>query len=541
MAPKISQITDYQYSLYRDYLEQLDGIMTKYGQQTGLGIEYWHIKVDESKNFDDLKIQNSYKHYVYDLYHFIPTINMTPLTYQMGYDPQYQGTSNIATGSFSMYLVEAPLPGDIFRFYPYDGATDRTELFRVTTVKYMRTSKNMLGLYQVDFESAPMYVETIEHVRINEIFCWDTERHEFIDEEACGQLGCISACRDILMEEINKWYDEQNGWYGKCSGECSGVDWENLCIPEPTVIDVELDEITYNPGSPMEPSEHDCPDGPDIENPSEWPPGPGWPGWPEDPNWICSDGTNDDDIDDGTGSDDNNTGNLGPSTINNMNPGSAGSGDVGCGSGTTRPLVFLNTILKRLKKLFEGLDVKPIYGVGTAKIPIEWIMPYYAASDPGDPTKTIWMQRDYWDTWSCLSFDDLNSGELFDVTQILAGECEDCPSELVEEIECHRELYLLVTALVLLMKPLMSTEELKDRTCDRKCCDGLPDGGVEDLILRCQKAGSKSNNDLFWDYAGADAGSNAPKFHKMYENALNIPLYLTFRDGAIWPDGGRHG
>ncbi len=47
MAPKISQITDYQYSLYRDYLEQLDGIMTKYGQQTGLGIEYWHINLSD--------------------------------------------------------------------------------------------------------------------------------------------------------------------------------------------------------------------------------------------------------------------------------------------------------------------------------------------------------------------------------------------------------------------------------------------------------------------------------------------------------------
>ena len=540
MAPKTSQITDYQYSLYRDYLEQLDGIMTKYGQQTGLSIEYWHIKVDESKNFDDLKIQNSYKHYVYDLYHFIPTINMTPLTYQMGYDPQYQGTSNIATGSFSMYLVEAPLPGDIFRFYPYDGTTDRTELFRITNVRYMRTSKHMLGLYQVDFESAPMYVETIEHVRINEIFCWDTERQEFIDEESCGQLGCISACRDILIDEINKWYDSQNGWYGKCLGECSSVDWENLCIPEPKVVIpndpntlIDSADANYNPGSPMDPNEPECPDGPDIGNPPKWPPGPGWPGWPdpmEYSDWLCPD--------------------EGNPYEGNLDAGDAGNSNVyvGCDSGTTtpsgekvKPLVFLNTILKRLKKIFEGLELKPIFGVGTAKIPIEWIKPYYIAPDPADPTQTIWMERDYWDTWSCLSYNDLNSGELFNLTQILAGECDNCPPELIEEIECHRELYLLVMALVLLLEPLLSEEELKDRTCDRKCCDGIPNGGIEGLVMRCQKTGTIPKNDLFWDFTGGNAGNNAPKFHQMYNNALKIPLYLTFRDGAIWPDGGRHG
>ena len=188
MAPKTSQLADYQYSLYRDYLEQLDGILTKYGQQTGLSIEYWHIRVDESMNYDDLRMQNSYKHYVYDLYHFVPTINMTSLTYQIGYNPQYQGTSNIASGSFSMYLLDKPLPGDIFRFYPYGETTDRTEIFRISNVQYMRTSKGMLDLYQLEFETAPMLVETLEHVRINEIFCWDAERAMFLNEEQCSNM-----------------------------------------------------------------------------------------------------------------------------------------------------------------------------------------------------------------------------------------------------------------------------------------------------------------------------------------------------------------
>ncbi len=32
--------TDYQYNMYNEYLDQLDGILMKYGQQSGLSIQY---------------------------------------------------------------------------------------------------------------------------------------------------------------------------------------------------------------------------------------------------------------------------------------------------------------------------------------------------------------------------------------------------------------------------------------------------------------------------------------------------------------------
>jgi len=496
-SPSKANLTDYQYKLYSDYLEQLDGIMTKYGQQTGLSIEYWHIKVDLSLNYDDeLKIQNSYKHYVYDLYHFLPTINMTPLTYQLGYDPQKQGTSNTASGSFSIYLLEQPLPGDMFRFYPYGDATDRTEIFRVTNVRYMRTSKGKLDLYQIDFETAPFKVDTLEHVRINEIWCWDTERHVFNDETQCSQMECIIHCRDKLVDYINEWYDEQNGWYGLCKeGSGSDIDWANLCMPgTPEVAPKTLEQ-----------SSEPCEEPPQI-NP--WPPGPGWPGWPSEPYPE-------------------------PTPPDNLPQKNCG------GKSTTRPLVFLNTILKRLKKIFEAMDLKPIYGTGTAKIPIEWGLPFYETVDSDG--NQIQIPRDYWETFTCLSYQQgTNSGELFNITKILAGECDQCPPELISEIECHRELYMLVTALVQLLKPLLTEEQLKDKTCDRKCCD-MYDPNFVGKCISWASQGNTEFGSLFWDYAGSDAGRNAESFYDMYENALDVPLYITFRDGAHWTKGGRVG
>jgi len=488
-------LTDYQYSLYEDYLGQLDGILTKYGQQSGLSIEYWHIRVDESMNYDDLKIQNSYKHYVYDLYHFLPTINMTSLTYQIGMNQQQQGTSNVASGSFSTYLLEQPIPGDVFRFYPYGGTTDRTEIFRITNVRYMRTSKEKLDLYQLDFETAPMLVDTLEHVRINEIFCWDTENHKFQNEFICNNMECILKCRDELVTKINDWYDEQNGWYGLCKGGGSTLDWSTLCLPK-------------NDRTGLRESD-ECEDGLLPDWPT-WPPGPDWPGWSPDPDWTNPD----------------------------PEPGKS------CGGGsTTRPLVFLNTILKRIKKIYSAVELKPIYGIGTAKIPIEWILPTYETPDPIDPTVNVTARRDYWDTFTCLSYQpQATAGELFNVTKILNGECQDCPPELVQEIECHRELYILVMALVMVLEQLLTPEQLQDATCDRKCCD-MFDPNFVGRCLTWASTGDGTFDKLFWDANGPAAGENAKTFCEQYANIdlACVPLYITWRDGAKWPEGGRVG
>jgi len=476
-----ANLTDYQYDLYENYLDQLDDIMIKRGQSTGLAIEYWHIKVDLSKNFDDNRMQNSYKHYVYDLFHFLPTINATPITYQIGQNPQAQGTSNVATGSFSLYLLEQPLPGDLFRFYPHGGVTDRTEIFRVTNVRYMRTAKNKLDLYEIDFETAPIYVQTLEHVRINEIWCWDTENFRFLNEEECQAWKDIVDCKDKIIECLNKWYDEKHGWYGFCPGDG--------------------DKIVY----------------------------------PDDS--CCGSGSG---SASGSSSGSGSTSGSGSSSGSGSTSGSgSSSGYLECSARTdTRPLVFLNTILKRIKKIYPDLDIKPIYGIGTAKIPIKWGLPYLPVYDSIDPdTPVRWVQQDYWDTFTCLSFQpDANAGELFNMTKILNGECPDCPTELIDEIFCHKELLRLLQKLLTLLYPLFTEEQLNDKSCDRRCCDATD----PNYIVSCLREGNigvDSGFNLFWDAEGPSAEDRGVKFCDQYANAACIPLYISWKDGAIWPNG----
>jgi len=435
MGVDLANIVDYQYKLYSDYLDQVDDVLIRRGQYSGLSIEYWHIRVDLSKNFDEiLRMQNSYKHFVYDLYHFIPTINATPLTYQIGFQQQSQGTTNQAVGTFSLYLIDDPLPGDLFRFYPYDGTTERTEVFRVLNVRYIRTSKNKLKLFEIEFETAPFYITSLEHVRINEIRCWDTENFRFLSEAECNAMNEIIDSRDKIIDKINKWYDPVNGWYGLC---------------------------------------------PDFE-----------------------------------------------------------TGDINCGPGkTTRPLVFLNTILKRIKKLYPALDIKPIFGIGTAKIPIAWGMPKVPVwEDPLQPP--VYKYQDWWDTFTCLSFNQGNEGEIFNVTKILQGECVACPEELVQEITCHKELVEAVQELTMLYQPILTQEQMYDKTCDRRCCDALD----PNYVVTCIKDGKipqENFGEIFWDYTGPNAARLSPPCEDIgASDKPCIPLYISWQQGAVWAQGG---
>jgi hypothetical protein len=209
---------------------------------------------------------------------------------------------------------------------------------------------------------------------------------------------------------------------------------------------------------------------------------------------------------------------------------------------TTRPLVFLNTILKRIKKIYPDLDIKPIYGIGTAKIPIKWALPEIPVYDPNNPDDDpVMIPQDYWDTFTCLSFQpNSNGGEIFNVTQILNGGCQNCPPELVDEVECHRELLRLLQKLVQLLYPLLTEEQLNDKTCDRRCCDAYD----PNYIVTCLRNGSVSTesfDELFWDAEGPAAGNNTQNFCEKYENANCIPLYISWKDGAVWPTGGAIG
>jgi hypothetical protein len=163
-------------------------------------------------------------------------------------------------------------------------------------------------------------------------------------------------------------------------------------------------------------------------------------------------------------------------------------------------------------------------------------------SDPENP-------KDYWDTFTCLSFDSGRAGEIFNVTQILAGECTNCPEEIIQELDCHRELVSLVQELIQMHVPLMTEEQLHDETCDRRCCDARDPNYIVECritpdILKGSSSGSSTRDieyqfdDLFWSIDGPGAAETSLKFCEQYLNAACIPLYISWKDGAVWPRGG---
>lgn len=389
-------LTDYQYNLYDDYLSQLDENLIKYSNQNSMSIKYWHIMVQESMNHNEVQIQHSYKNYVFDIYNFVPTLEMSPLTYSIGYGQTHDGTSNVATGNFTMFLIEKPLPGDLFQFYSTNDATDSNETFRITHVQYMRTSKNKLKLYQLEFETAPLYKNSVDNLRINNILYWDTESHRFINEEQYEQFTNMVDNRSILMHEINQFYNKENGFYSAAS------------------------DASFEP----------------------------------------------------------------------------------------RPLVFMNTILRKLKKEFSDLEVKPIFGVGSAEIGIDWIL-----------------REDYWDTFTCLSQNPEQTGELFNMTGLSANDFADCPEELLEEIQHYKDLFDKVHELTLMLAPFISAEKMQDDTCFKNCCNALNANFVDECVQQSSIA--------FDELATGADGSPFPQLKtNLYLTSAELaPLWFSFQNG----------
>lgn len=394
MPSRITE-TDYQYNIYNNYMEQLDEIMLKYSFKNSMPIQFWHIRADISLNHDLNNIQNAYKDYIYDIYHFLPTLEMSPLTYQIG--PDETGyLKNVAQGSFMIYLIDKPLPGDLFKFYNDNDVAQENEIFRILNVRYIRTTKDKIKLYQLDFETSPMYWDTLQKVRVDKIFYWDTETFRFLDEEQYENFPDLINRRDELIEEINKYYDNNNGYY------------------------------------------------------------------------------------------------VAPVDCSNSN----------------RPLLFLNTILRRLKKGFNDLNIKPQFGINTAKIPISWIL-----------------NNPYWETFDCVNFDanNINFPDLFNLTEIINDNCSTCDQEFIDEVKEHEDLYNKVKELVILMQPFMTEDQINDFTCDKYCCD-VSDINYQEL---CNKNISLDN--LFHDLNGPITGDI------VFSSQNGLPLFISNVDGPVWP------
>jgi len=203
----------YMYEIYDEYLERYNQNLINYSLSNGLSIKYFHIKVDESYNFDsEINIHTSFRNFKYDLYHFMPVFDMETFTSQSSFDPSLQGTSYSTTVSMTIVCVDNPVPGDVFHFYDITGQykIDKTDIFRIKHVHYVRNfninnDKNNLKIYKVEAESAPFKFNTIEEIEENNIlrtYFWDNESGSFIDDDRYEFLIYL---RDEKEKKYNLW------------------------------------------------------------------------------------------------------------------------------------------------------------------------------------------------------------------------------------------------------------------------------------------------------------------------------------------------
>jgi hypothetical protein len=182
------------YEVYDEYLDRYYINALMYSYSSGLMIKYYSIKVNESYNFDqETSIQTSFRNFKFNVYNFSPIVEMEPAVQQLLFDSTLQGTSYNTNISFTMVGIQNPLPGDLFHFYDLTQKKriDRTEIFRVTNVNYVRSfninnSTNSIKIYKIEAEQAPLKyssLETIDEKNILDTYFWDTDISDFIKED----------------------------------------------------------------------------------------------------------------------------------------------------------------------------------------------------------------------------------------------------------------------------------------------------------------------------------------------------------------------
>lgn len=228
-----SNIVEYQYQLYQEYLGNTKNNILNYSQNPELAIKYFKINIPKSTNINNTNgevapdfsaygdteenetfggtgIAHQFRNFTYDIYEFTPVIEIQPLQYESA------GESWIGThGSMAIMSIDKPAAGDLFTFYgSKDDTTDGTEIFQITDVNYQRTSYKALPLYTLTFRSAPIKVQTIKDLTINEVYFYSIHFNKFLKGSCWNSYQfSLDFFRQQHAKEFNALYLKDKGKY----------------------------------------------------------------------------------------------------------------------------------------------------------------------------------------------------------------------------------------------------------------------------------------------------------------------------------------
>jgi len=215
-------VNQYMYNVYDEFTERVYSNAINYSNNSGLVIKYYKILVDESYNFDSItSIQTSYKNFKYAVYEFIPIISSQSPMSQSYFDPSIQGTSYNVTMNFTIAGIENPLPGDMFHYYDLSQKNniDKTEIFRVKNINFIRSINNKFPIYQLDVEYAPFKKEDLDEIQEKNMikhYYWENEASQLISDDEYEYFDYIKRNRSIDLDEIATLYDGTKAAYPYC-------------------------------------------------------------------------------------------------------------------------------------------------------------------------------------------------------------------------------------------------------------------------------------------------------------------------------------
>lgn len=213
-------IDNYGYSLYNEYVDRFAENALKYANRRGLSIRYYKINMEESSGEyeEEIALQLSYKKFVYDIYNFVPVVDMSPPTTQIYYDQNERGTSYVTTFTMTITNIKNPLPGDLFHFYDTKSTrnVDATEVFRIKRVLYNRSMNKNHGIYQVEVESAPYSISSLDNFTIKNQYYYNHEIQEYYTSDDFQFAKYISDHKDLFKKEILSKldYNYEHSTYG---------------------------------------------------------------------------------------------------------------------------------------------------------------------------------------------------------------------------------------------------------------------------------------------------------------------------------------
>jgi len=211
------------YNLYDEYLERYYQNAINYAKQKGLPIRYFHIRADQSKNYDpETKIQITAKEFKYDVYEFVQIIDMSMPVQQTIFDPTQQGTTYSVSFTCTIIGIQNPLPGDLINFYDVTGNMyiDETEVFRVKNVHYIRSMNKKIPIYQLEVENAPYKKSTLDEIMAHKMvhhYFYFADTGQFFEQPDYPYFNYLKDNKSLLRKKFQDIYCKVNATFNVCN------------------------------------------------------------------------------------------------------------------------------------------------------------------------------------------------------------------------------------------------------------------------------------------------------------------------------------